>query len=192
MICMTNEEHIYLSFVHSLLREVPGLSQYLQAYGTNEASLINALDAAFQNAHSLLCYILRRMLQWTPKSWETSLQSQRVCPLKNCINFKSEPIVWWSEMILKPWSITARHNSHYTSRSITLMTWGTNQPVMGCNSSTLAKIRIARTFQSLLTSRSKGGSTFCHVKSTGFSFLFKTWFFFIPNWRRVCSVWIFW
>ena len=48
---------------------------------------------------------------------------------------------------------------------------------MGCNSSTLAKIRIARTFQSLLTSRSKGGSTFCHVKSTGFSFLFKTWFF---------------
>ena len=60
---MTNEEHIYLSFVHSLLREVPGLSQYLQAYGTNEASLINALEAAFQNAHSLLRYILRRMLQ---------------------------------------------------------------------------------------------------------------------------------
>lgn len=58
---MTNEEHIYLSFVHSLLREVPG--QYLQAYGTNEAFLINALEAAFQNAHSLLCYILRRMLQ---------------------------------------------------------------------------------------------------------------------------------
>ena len=60
---MTNEEHIYLSFVHSLLCEVPGLSQYLQAYGTNEASLINALEAAFQNAHSLLRYILRRMLQ---------------------------------------------------------------------------------------------------------------------------------
>ena len=58
MICMTKEEHTYLSFMHSLLREVPGFSHYLHDYGTdNEAALVNALTAAFQNAHGLLSYI---------------------------------------------------------------------------------------------------------------------------------------
>ena len=58
MICMTKEEHTYLSSMHSLLREVPGFSHYLHAYGTdNEAALVGAPAAAFQNAHGLLCYI---------------------------------------------------------------------------------------------------------------------------------------
>ena len=38
--------------MHSLLREVPGFSQYLHAYGID-----NEAAAAFQNAHGLLCYI---------------------------------------------------------------------------------------------------------------------------------------
>ena len=37
MICMTKEEHTYLSFMHSLLREVPGFSHYLHDYGTDNA-----------------------------------------------------------------------------------------------------------------------------------------------------------
>lgn len=58
MICMTKEESTYLSFLHCLLRELPGLSQYLHAYGTdNEAALVNALAAAFPNGKGLLCYI---------------------------------------------------------------------------------------------------------------------------------------
>lgn len=58
MICMTKEEHTYLSLMHCLLREVPGFSQYLHAYGTdNEAALVNALAAAFRNGKGLLCYI---------------------------------------------------------------------------------------------------------------------------------------
>lgn len=36
MICMTKEECTYLSFVHRLLREVPGLSSYLHATGTDD------------------------------------------------------------------------------------------------------------------------------------------------------------
>ena len=58
MICMTKEECTYLSFVHRLLREVPGLSHYLHATGTDdETALRNALAAGFQGAHPLLCYI---------------------------------------------------------------------------------------------------------------------------------------
>ena len=58
MICMTKEECTYLSFVHRLLREVPGLSSYLHATGTDdETGLRNALAAGFHGAHPLLCYI---------------------------------------------------------------------------------------------------------------------------------------
>lgn len=58
MICMTKEEHTYLSLMHCLLREVPGFAQYLHAYRTdNEAALVNALAAVFQNGKGLLCYI---------------------------------------------------------------------------------------------------------------------------------------
>lgn len=58
MICMTKEEHTCLSSMHSLLREVPGFSHYLHAYGTdNEAALVGAPAASFQNAHGLMCYI---------------------------------------------------------------------------------------------------------------------------------------
>lgn len=58
MICMTKEEHTYLSLMYCLLREVPGFAQYLHAYGTdNEAALVNALAAVFQNGKGLLCYI---------------------------------------------------------------------------------------------------------------------------------------
>ena len=58
MICMTKDQSTYLSFVHRLLREVPGLSRYLHATGTDdETALRNALAAGFQGAHPLLCYI---------------------------------------------------------------------------------------------------------------------------------------
>ena len=58
MICMTKEEQTYLSFIHCLLREVPGLGQYLHAYGSDhEAALVNALAAGFPNAKGLLCFI---------------------------------------------------------------------------------------------------------------------------------------
>ena len=56
MICMTKEEGTYLSFAHRLLREVPGLSKFLYATGTDdEIALRNA--ASFQAAHPLLCYL---------------------------------------------------------------------------------------------------------------------------------------
>ena len=58
MICMTKEEGTYLSFAHRLLREVPGLSKFLYATGTDdETALRNALAASFQAAHPLLCYL---------------------------------------------------------------------------------------------------------------------------------------
>lgn len=58
MICMTKEEHTYLSLMHCLLREVLGFSQYLHAYGTdNEVALVNAVVAAFHNGKGLLSYI---------------------------------------------------------------------------------------------------------------------------------------
>ena len=58
MICMPNEEGTYLSFIHCLLTEVPGLSQYLHATGTdNELALRNATAAGMQNATFLLCYL---------------------------------------------------------------------------------------------------------------------------------------
>ena len=57
-ICMTKEESTYLSFIHCLLREVPGLCQYLHVTGTdNEAALRNAIAAGMSNAHPLLCYL---------------------------------------------------------------------------------------------------------------------------------------
>ena len=56
MICMTKEEGTYLLFIRCLLREVPGLSQYLHATGTdNELALRNATAAGMQNATALLC-----------------------------------------------------------------------------------------------------------------------------------------
>ena len=58
MICMTKEESTYLSFIHCLNREIPGLSQHLHATGTDdECALKNALAAGFQHAAPLLCYI---------------------------------------------------------------------------------------------------------------------------------------
>lgn len=53
---MTKEEGTYLSFAHRLLREVPGLSKFLYAKGTDdEIALRN--EASFQAAHPLLCYL---------------------------------------------------------------------------------------------------------------------------------------
>lgn len=58
MVCMTKEEATYLSFMHCLLRAVPGLSQYLHATGTDgEPALRNATAAGMQNATGLLCYL---------------------------------------------------------------------------------------------------------------------------------------
>lgn len=58
MICLTKEETTYLSFIHCLTREIPGLSEHLHATGTDgERALINALGAGFQRAVPLLCYI---------------------------------------------------------------------------------------------------------------------------------------
>ena len=58
MICTTKEEGCFLSFIHCLLREVPGLSQYLHATGTDsELALCKATAAGMQNATALLCYL---------------------------------------------------------------------------------------------------------------------------------------
>ncbi|CAB3990896.1 Hypothetical predicted protein, partial [Paramuricea clavata] len=58
MICMTKDQQTYLSFVHRLVREVPGLSKFLHAYGTDsEDALTNALAAGFPSSAHLLCYI---------------------------------------------------------------------------------------------------------------------------------------
>ena len=58
MICMTKEEATYLSFIHCLLREVPGLSHYLHATGTdNELALRHATTTGMPNASALLCYL---------------------------------------------------------------------------------------------------------------------------------------
>ncbi|KAJ7380601.1 hypothetical protein OS493_009068 [Desmophyllum pertusum] len=58
MVCMTKEESTYLSFVHCLNREIPGLSEHLHATGTDdEHALRNALAAGFWHAAPLLCYI---------------------------------------------------------------------------------------------------------------------------------------
>lgn len=61
MICMTKEESTYLSFIPCLNREIPGLSEFLRATGTDdERALTNALVADFRNAAPLLCYIHSR------------------------------------------------------------------------------------------------------------------------------------
>ena len=58
MICMTGDESTYLSFIHCLIRENPGLNEFLRATGTDdERALTNALAAGFRNATPLLCYI---------------------------------------------------------------------------------------------------------------------------------------
>lgn len=58
MMCMTKEESTYLSFIHCLLRTVPGLGQFLHATGTdNETALRNAVSAEFYRSHPLLCYL---------------------------------------------------------------------------------------------------------------------------------------
>ena len=58
MICLTKDYQTYLSFVHRLVREVPGISRYLHVYGTDsEDALVNSLAAGFHGASHLLCYI---------------------------------------------------------------------------------------------------------------------------------------
>lgn len=58
MICMTRDESTYLSFIHCLICEKPGLSEFIHATGTDdERALTNALAAGFRNAAPLLCYI---------------------------------------------------------------------------------------------------------------------------------------
>ena len=58
MICMTKEQSTYLSFIHCLNREIPGLSEFLHATGTDdECALRNPFAAGFRHATPLLCYI---------------------------------------------------------------------------------------------------------------------------------------
>ena len=58
MVCMTKDESTYLSFLHCLLRAVPGLGNSLHATGTdNKSALRNAITAGFSQSHPLLCYL---------------------------------------------------------------------------------------------------------------------------------------
>ena len=58
MVCMTKDESTYLSFLHCLLRAVPGLGNFLHATGTdNESALRNAIAAGVPQSHPLLCYL---------------------------------------------------------------------------------------------------------------------------------------
>ena len=55
---MTKEEPTYLSFIHGLNREIPGLSEFLHTTRIDdERALTNALAARFRHATPLLCYI---------------------------------------------------------------------------------------------------------------------------------------
>ena len=55
---MTKEEATYLSFVHRLVRAVPGLSQYLHKTGTDiESTLQNVTAVGMQKAAGLFCYL---------------------------------------------------------------------------------------------------------------------------------------
>lgn len=57
MICLTKEETAYLSFIHCLNHEIPGLCEHLHATGTDdERALVNALAAGFRHSAPLLCY----------------------------------------------------------------------------------------------------------------------------------------
>ncbi|PFX17303.1 hypothetical protein AWC38_SpisGene18370 [Stylophora pistillata] len=75
MVCVTKEEATYLSFVHCLLRAVPGLSQYLHATGTDgEPILRNATAAGMPNATGLLSYLhSKRNVESKLKELETEL-----------------------------------------------------------------------------------------------------------------------
>ena len=58
MVCMTKEESTYVSFLHCLLRAVPGLGNFLHATGTdNLSALSNAIAAGCPQSHPLLCYL---------------------------------------------------------------------------------------------------------------------------------------
>jgi len=53
---MTKDESTYLSFLHCLLRAVPGLRNFLHSTGTdNESALRNAIAEGFPQSHPLLC-----------------------------------------------------------------------------------------------------------------------------------------
>lgn len=109
MICMTKEEHNYLSFMHSLLHEVPGFSQYLHAYAThNEAALVNSLAAAFHNSKGLLCYIHIKK--------NISLKLQKL-GLSGSLR---EEICW--DIFSKPKGLHWEESSQFLERASTLMT----------------------------------------------------------------------
>ena len=82
MICLTKEETTYLSFIHRLNREIPGLSEHLHATGTDdERALRNALAAGFRHAAPLLCYIHseRNVRAKARKLGLSSVLVERIC-----------------------------------------------------------------------------------------------------------------
>lgn len=117
MICMTKDEGTYLSFIHCLLREVPGLSQYLHAPGTdNELALRNATAAGMPNAHGLLCY-LHSQRNVTAKLKELGISQSLTTRICRDIYEKGSGLLWSDskeqidervEILLEEWETLER------------------------------------------------------------------------------------
>ena len=93
MICLTKNHQTYLSFVHRLVREVPGFSNYLHVYGTDgEDALVNSLAAGFQGASHLLCYIhcKKNIQQKIQQIGLSEGLAKRIC----CDLFARSGLVW--------------------------------------------------------------------------------------------------
>ena len=93
MICLTKDYQTYLSFVHRLLREVPGFAHYLHVYGTDsEDALVNSLAAGFHGSSHLLCYIhCKKNIQQKMKQIGLSDGlAKRIC----CDLFSRSGLVW--------------------------------------------------------------------------------------------------
>ena len=64
MVCMTKDESTYLSFLHCLLRAVPGLGNFLHTTGTdNKSALRNATASGFTQSHLQLCDLHSKTLR---------------------------------------------------------------------------------------------------------------------------------
>lgn len=98
MVCVTKEEATYLSFVHCLLRAVPGLSQYLHATGTDgEPILRNATAAGMPNATGLLSYLhSKRNVEFKLK--ELGMSKSLTTKISQDIYAKGNGLLWADSM----------------------------------------------------------------------------------------------
>ena len=93
---MTKEELTYLSFIHCLLRTVPGNGQFLHATGTdNETALRNAVSAGFYRSHPLLSY-LHSKKNVKEKARQLGLSQSLTARILEDLYAKKSGLVWSS------------------------------------------------------------------------------------------------